>query len=159
MLNGEVFWQASDSPLSKELHDLRIKNSTRQVWTWLNRLIQHRVTRKYLLWRKMPPQFIKRQKRQPLVSERPVTHFQWLVVYDTLQIKNWWEQIQYKFCHRLDSNHEPLDLEAPALPTEPQLLPKWNNFGNNYWWQNQVLTNLSQLCNLFFRQNLEPFNR
>ena len=31
--------------------------------------------------------------------------------------------VQYKFCLRLDSNRRPVELEATALPTEPQPLP------------------------------------
>ena len=51
-------------------------------------------------------------------------HSRPLFLYFVFSIQLTVHIVQYKFCRRLDSNHGPLVLEATALPTEPQPLPK-----------------------------------
>ena len=51
-------------------------------------------------------------------------HSRPLFLYFVFSIQLTVHIVQYKFCRQLDSNHGPLVLEATALPTEPQPLPK-----------------------------------
>ena len=64
--------------------------------------------------------------------------------------------VQYKFCQWLDSNRWPLELEATALPAEPQPLPKvlnnkkclmqiiyvFQKIMNNFWLDEPILMKL-----------------